>query len=177
MPINLTQEFTFETDLIDSFATVLRAVVPVLFGADCQVRAADKGDDEWPSETAAWFLLQNAGSDERPSAAGTWFTSRFGNLFRRRNENPGSLHWPICALSSTTSSNEDRARLTVEDAVTETVRRVQGADVGELERNCGGRRGPFGRADGGVHPGYRMHWSTQHGEWLIISLCHIYYPK
>jgi hypothetical protein len=154
LPINLTQEFTFETDAINNFTTILTAVMPILFGPSC--RLEQSGQDNWPSESAAWFL------------------SRDREAGQRTDEGARFLHWPVCTLS--TAYGKEPNCLTPEAALNETIRHLREANVEEFRAHCG-QRGPFARADGSVRIGFRMHWSTSKGEELRVSLCHIFYSK
>ena len=61
MPINLTQEFTFETDDLNTFERMLPAVCPILFAIKPQGIPIHYGrwayfQEDYPSHTTAWYL-------------------------------------------------------------------------------------------------------------------------
>ena len=88
-----TQDFTFETDSIESFEAMLAGALPVVFPRGAVVSAcADDRDrmlDQWPSESAAYFLQKYKDHYRYPSAdTAIWlgyergnpcFTTRFAN--------------------------------------------------------------------------------------------------
>jgi hypothetical protein len=172
MTFTLTQELTFETASIDDFAAVLQTIVPIVLDKNCEVEAAGQPDDQWPSLSAAWFLSRYNRIAECPAETGTC-----GLINWRKKSGAESLHLPICRLSPAGTHGNDRIALTAGEAVKVALQRLQEPDhLTEFARRCS-ERGAFGPADGGVGPGFRMHASSYHGTSLVLSLCHIYYPK
>src|SRR5262245_49272604 len=147
MPLNLTQEFTFETDSLDSFAVLLKAVIPVIFEQSCLIEAASRLADTWPSKAAAEVLSLYRVA-ECPASVGTC-----GEFRRRKEAGIWSFHWPICILVGATIG---QGGLTHAVATEATLQHLQGADLKEFERRCT-PRGPFDHAEGSVVHGFRMH--------------------
>jgi hypothetical protein len=171
MAINLTQEFTFETDSLDSFATVLAAVVPILFWADgeqfCVERASFlPGAQEHPSDAAAFFLRRRYGGVD---------------AWRESPEAQEPLYWPVCRLRPPQSYDPWRETAprfpSAQQAVEEALRQVAAADPAEFWARSSRWRAVLTAGDGAVRPGYRAHKSTRVGEVLTVSLCYIYYAK
>lgn len=167
--MNLTQDFTFETSSLESFATMLGAAIPVVFldseRSDEHPRCTIINDPSeigrspesgYPSESAAWYL------EYRKMTLEEW----------KKRTGAKSLFWPVCQLIGGDSGTHS-----VADAVRETVARLERSDATQLVKNCGGHEGPFVNCTGSVKRGYRMHLSKSRGMILFVSLCHIYYPK
>jgi hypothetical protein len=167
MAINLTQEFTFETDTIESLETVLCTVVPILFrrGSGSRIcvqpaRGVAPGANEHPSTTAAWSLRRNHGGVD---------------AWRESPDAQQPLYWPVCGLTLNWSHTTEPSFASAQEATEEALSRLRAASPEEFwERSRGGRSVFTG--DGSVRPGFRAHWSTL-SDVLALGLCHIYYFK
>jgi hypothetical protein len=162
-----TQDFTFETDSIESFEAMFAGALPVVFSRGAVVSAcADDRDrmlDQWPSESAAYFLQKYKDHYRYPSAdTAIWLGYERGESL---------LHHAVCQLNG-----ELPPFLTKSDYVPDfgsTISDVMSRITAAPEPDPKGN--PFAISDGGGI-GYRAHFSSRFGL-LVISLCFIYVPK
>jgi hypothetical protein len=159
MALDLVQDLTFETDSLALFEPMLAAAMAAL---QCEHVFRCNADPIWqyPSHAAA-YLLSFLG---RPAGAlARW---------RPPSDRPAPHYLPICRLSRRADSHRIEAALETTNALETALELVRAADVAAFEAESGD--GPFYGCDGTVGAGYRLHGAR--GE-LLVSLCHIYYPK
>lgn len=157
MSINMTQDLTFETDSLESFETMLRAAVEVLF-------------DKKPSEYVQLHLKGHAA---------TW-RLRDGSSFVDGEQTRPTRVWVTTLADYKSGMKEgDVACSSPEVAVDMIMAKVRDFDPSKLREECGdGYNDWFNHFDGSIGVAYRM-CRGPNGGWneLYISLAHAYYGK
>jgi hypothetical protein len=161
-----TQDFTFETDSIESFEAMFGGALPVVFPRGAVVSAGDRDRsllDQWPSESAAYFLQKYKDHYGYPSAdPAIWLGYKRGKFL---------LHHEVCQLNGQVPPFLTKSDYMPDfgSTISDVMSRIAAAPEPDTEGN------PFAISDGGGI-GYRAHFSSRFGL-LVISLCFIYVPK
>ena len=160
MPIDLTQEFTFETDGLNTFERMFTVVCPILFKLAPQI--------------PIHYGRHKAFRSDYPSHSAAWYLSLKGQVYPP----PQPLHLFICAVGLWYDSVYDESIwcASYEELVVTAMRAVKSASHEQFTA-LAGLHGPFADAEGLKKVGYRMHLATCAGPAMSLSLCHIYYPK
>lgn len=204
MSINLTQAFVFETDELESFAVILRAIIPVLFvGRDglfvhlTEHYGWGDGTDVGARLRATPRVLELGGEFAllKPSAfyAGVEFVKTERHRFdsaekavgiasaRGAKECPKPTRVWVAMLSDYRKDVEegDIECSTYQELTARAMDCVMAANPEELNKRCGdGYDYAFNEFDGDIKPGYRMHYRPNGGlNRLVLSLVHVYYGK
>lgn len=157
MSINLTQAFLYETDDLNSFEKVLDTMVRVMY-------------DEKPSQYSQLFVTTT-----RPEAfhdGKSWIQKE------QRFSQPRFLH--VCSIGDYKDAIKERAQTfeSYADLMQRVMEHVRNADVEKFLAQCGdGYTGSFNHFDGSIEAGFRLSQREGWGDYLDVSLCHIYYGK
>lgn len=206
MSINLTQEFVFETDEIESFSKMLEAIVSILFspnGKHSQLHLKTKqpfGLDDGKEYYSWWrqqkpiltyqnkTMLLNADGCYHGAALYT-VEQEFNNIdaaaaASEKDFKKIPLPKPMRMWVTTLSDYQENKKVeknckNFEDLINLTVSKLKTVDEKKFYQECGdGFHQGFNRDDGSVKFGYRMQQRSVGGcNHLDISLVHVYYGK
>jgi hypothetical protein len=161
--LNWTQEFTFETDKLESLEALLSCALPILFPRGGNLERATENEDHWPSESAAYFIVKYPGG-----------LSADPEVWLNKRQDKHVMHRQVCVLTGEVPpfvSGDAPTHLGFRHTVHEVMRHIRNASTLE-----GSDINPFSAGDGGIRSGYRAHFSSRFQR-LVISLCYIYLPK
>jgi len=164
MSINLTQEFVFETDSINSLEKMLQTVVSILF-------------KEKPGDYSQLYMSKRKNEH-------FYDGSRYGDidLLDKTEISKGAklAYLYICTIGNYRSDirGTDNIFDSYSKLTNATITEVKQADRKKFWDSCGdGFNGTFNMYDGSVGLGFRLsHYSSAWDE-LHVSFCHIYYGK
>lgn len=158
MSINLTQAFLYETDDLKSFEKVLGTMVKICtYG-------------EKPSQYSQLFVTTT-----RPEAFNdgkNWIQKE------QKFSRPNLLH--VCSIGDYKNAIKvgDQTFEHYEDLVKRVMEHLRNANVEKFFAQCGdGYDPPFNHFDGSIEAGFRLSQREGWGDFLDVSLCHIYYGK
>lgn len=158
MSINLTQVFLYETDDLKSFKKVLSTMV----------RICTYGEN--PSQYSQLFVTTT-----RPE---TFNDGKSWMQKEQRFSQPRFLH--VCSISDYKDAIKegDQTFEHYADLVKRVMEHLRNADVEKFFAQCGdGYTGSFNHFDGSIEAGFSLSQRKGWGNFLDVSLCHIYYGK
>jgi len=203
MSINLTQEFKFESDSIESVQTMLEAIVPVLF---------PKVHSEYVrlNLTQKVSYFHNDGSKyihgpnvielpdgrfgvlaDKGRVIGGTVVNKIEEIFHTVNKaatvscekkykTPPTRMF-VARLSDYVSDVKEESVVfnSHKEMINKSIEILKNADLSKFQEFCGtGYDFAFNQSDGDIEPGYRLQYEPN-GGWnqLFLYICHIYYGK
>lgn len=152
------QDLTFETSSLDQLERVLAVAL----------------------ELTGFRYLFRTGGDARASYYPSWAAS-YSTHFTHRYQMPEQRTYHYQELCEIRSSDRQNGLSTLvptetpEALLAQTLTIARCADLKAFEARTG--EGPFTGSDGVTVIGWRLHGGASLNTDLVVSLCHIYYPK
>jgi hypothetical protein len=169
MSINMTQEFKFETDSLESFEMMLKTIVDICFTNETSEYTKRNISNSPPfcwDDGATYSQEKQADGITRmtrskPTRVWVATLSDYASDIDKDEENPSDIF----------ETNEEMVESVMERLIT--------FDKNKLNEECGdGYLSCFNHFDGSIGTGYRVHWEPS-GGWnkLYVSIVHAYYGK